>query len=60
LAAAYEAKKAKRLLESASKAGANTADALFGLGTYNYLADTVPSYVKGLRRSSSCRKGIAP
>lgn len=57
LAAAYEAKKAKRLLESASKAGANTADALFGLGTYNYLADTVPSYVKGLRALLFLPKG---
>jgi tetratricopeptide (TPR) repeat protein len=57
LAAAYEAKKAKRLLESASKAGATTADALFGLGTYNYLADTVPTYVRGLRALLGLPKG---
>lgn len=49
LAAAFEAKKAKKLLEVAARRGADTSDALFGLGTYNYMADTVPSYVKGLR-----------
>ncbi len=49
IAAAFEARKAKRLLESASIVGAERFDALFGLGAYNYVADTVPSYVKGLR-----------
>jgi tetratricopeptide (TPR) repeat protein len=57
LAAAQEAKKAKRLLESATSAGADTTDALFGLGTYNYVADTVPSYVKGLRALLFLPKG---
>jgi predicted Zn-dependent protease len=57
LAAAVEAKRAKRLLESASSAGADNPDALFGLGTYNYLADTVPSYVKGLRALLFLPKG---
>ncbi len=56
-AAAFEAKRAKRLLESASATGAKTSDALFGLGTYNYLADTVPSYVRGLRALLSLPKG---
>jgi len=49
LSAAFEAKKAKRLLETATKRGENPSDAFFGLGTYNYMADTVPNYVKGLR-----------
>lgn len=49
LGAAFEAKKAKKALETAVKHGAEAADASFGLGTYNYMADTVPSYVKGLR-----------
>jgi hypothetical protein len=57
LAAAFEAKRAKRLLESTSTSGAKTPDALFGLGTYNYLADTVPSYVKGLRALLFLPKG---
>jgi tetratricopeptide (TPR) repeat protein len=57
LAAAQEAKKAKRLLESATTADADTSDALFGLGTYNYVADTVPSYVKGLRALLFLPKG---
>jgi tetratricopeptide (TPR) repeat protein len=48
-AAAFEAKKAKRLLEQANESGADTSDALFGLGTYNYMADTVPAFIKGLR-----------
>lgn len=49
LTAAFEAKKAKRALESAAIQGSDATDARFGLGTYNYVADTVPSYVKGLR-----------
>jgi hypothetical protein len=57
LAAAFEAKRAKRLLESGSTSGAKSPDALFGLGTYNYLADTVPSYVKGLRAILALPKG---
>jgi hypothetical protein len=57
LAAAYEAKKAKKLLESASLEGDAAADALFGLGTYNYVADAVPSYVKGLRALLFLPKG---
>jgi len=57
LAAAFEAKKAKRLLESSSIAGEDATDARFGLGTYNYVADTVPSYVKGLRALLFLPKG---
>ncbi|HZN55646.1 MAG TPA: hypothetical protein VFB67_10040 [Candidatus Polarisedimenticolaceae bacterium] len=57
LGAAFEAKKAKRMLEVASREGADTSDALFGLGTYNYMADTVPSYVKGLRALLFLPKG---
>ena len=57
LAAAFEAKRAKRLLESSSNAGAKPSEALFGLGTYNYLADAVPSYVKGLRALLFLPKG---
>jgi len=57
LAAAFEAKKAKRSLESASIAGPDATDARFGLGTYNYVADTVPSYVKGLRALLFLPKG---
>jgi len=57
LAAAFEAKKAKRALESTAIAGADATDARFGLGTYNYVADTVPSYVKGLRALLFLPKG---
>ncbi len=57
LSAAFEAKKAKRLLESPSISGDAATDALFGLGTYNYVADTVPSYVKGLRALLFLPKG---
>jgi tetratricopeptide (TPR) repeat protein len=57
LSAAFEAKKAKHLLESASIPKANLPDAQFGLGTYNYVADTVPSYVKGLRALLFLPKG---
>jgi predicted Zn-dependent protease len=49
MAAAFEAKKAKKALEAAVRGGAEAADAYFGLGTYNYMADALPSYVKGLR-----------
>lgn len=47
--AAFEAKRAKKMLEKAAGRGADTSDALFGLGTYNYMADTVPAFIKGLR-----------
>jgi tetratricopeptide (TPR) repeat protein len=57
LAAAFEAKRAKRLLESDTLSAAAASDALFGLGTYNYVADTVPSYVKGLRALLFLPKG---
>ena len=49
LSAGFEAKKAKKSLEAAVRSGSDVADASFGLGTYNYMADTLPSYVKGLR-----------
>lgn len=57
VAAAFEAKKAKRLLETPSIEGKARVDALFGLGTFNYVADTVPSYVKGLRALLFLPKG---
>jgi hypothetical protein len=57
LGAAFEAKKAKKILEAASHGGADTSDALFALGTYNYMADTVPAYVKGLRALLFLPKG---
>jgi len=49
MAAAFEAKKAKRALETAVTNGAAAPDAYFGLGTYNYMADALPGFVKGLR-----------
>ena len=55
--AAFEAKKAKKILESAMGKGIRTQDALFGLGTYNYMADTLPSYIKGLRALLFIPKG---
>jgi tetratricopeptide (TPR) repeat protein len=57
LGAAYEAKKAKKLLEAAVASGVRPEDALFGLGTYNYMADTLPSYIKGLRALLFLPKG---
>jgi tetratricopeptide (TPR) repeat protein len=48
-AAGSEAKKAKRLLEAGTRAAPVAADAAFGLGTYNYMADRLPAFVKGLR-----------
>ena len=57
LAAGFEAKRAKRLLESDTLSAPAASDALFGLGTYNYVADTVPSYVKGLRALLFLPKG---
>ena len=56
-AAAFEAKKAKKLLEAAVVAGVRQDDALFGLGTYNYMADTLPSFIKGLRALLFIPKG---
>ena len=56
-AAAFEAKRAKRLLEAPAIEGKAHVDALFGVGTYNYIADTVPSYVKGLRALLFLPKG---
>lgn len=57
LGAAFEAKKAKKQLEAAVASGARPDDALFGLGTYNYMADTLPSYIKGLRALLFLPKG---
>jgi tetratricopeptide (TPR) repeat protein len=57
LSAAFEAKKAKKLLEAAAGTGIRANDALFGLGTYNYMADTLPSYIKGLRALLFIPKG---
>ena len=57
IAAAFEAKRAKKLLESPTLQGGARVDALFGLGTFNYVADTVPSYVKGLRALLFLPKG---
>ena len=57
LSAAFEAKRAKKLLEAAVQSGASAADASFGLGTYNYMADMVPSTVKGLRAILGLPKG---
>lgn len=48
-AAVSEAKKAKRLLEAGSRSGSIATDSSFGLGTYNYMADKAPAFVKGLR-----------
>jgi hypothetical protein len=49
-AAAREAKRARKLLESARSAGGDlSAEPLFGLGAYNYAADRLPAIVKGLR-----------
>jgi hypothetical protein len=49
LSAAGEARKAKRSLEGAIRSDVVAADAAFALGTYNYVADRVPAFVKGLR-----------
>jgi hypothetical protein len=57
MGAAFEAKKAKKLLEAAVASGARKDDALFGLGTYNYMADTLPSFIKGLRALLFLPKG---
>lgn len=49
--AGFEAKKAKRLLEAAERSGDHRigVEPLFGLGTYNYVADRLPAFVKGLK-----------
>ena len=57
MGAAFEAKKAKKLLEAAQAKGARTNETLFGLGTYNYMADTLPGYIKGLRALLFIPKG---
>ncbi len=49
LAAAFEAGKAKRTLERAMRDDPGGTDLLFALGTYNYMADRVSAFVKGLR-----------
>lgn len=49
LAAAFEAGKAKRTLERVVRDDPGRADPLFALGTYNYMADRVSAFVKGLR-----------
>jgi tetratricopeptide (TPR) repeat protein len=48
-AAGSEAKKAKRLLEAGYGSASVAPDSAFGLGTYNYMADRAPTFVKGLR-----------
>lgn len=49
VAAAFEAGKSKRALERVARADPGRADPLFALGTYNYMADRVSGFVKGLR-----------
>ncbi len=49
LAAAFDAKRAKRHLDRAGEHGPWAAETAFGLGTYLYVADRVPAIVKGLR-----------
>ena len=49
LKAAFEAKRAKRLLEGALDADGGPVEAYFGLGTYNYYASRVSALVKGIR-----------
>ena len=48
-AAAFAAKRAKKSLEAATNGEASAVEPLFGLGTYNYVADRVPAFVKGIR-----------
>ena len=48
-AAAVEARRTRRDLEVSRKAGGSGSEPLFGLGTYNYMADRVPAFVKGVR-----------
>lgn len=47
--AAFEAKKAKKLLEQAVAADSPPEDSDFGIGTYKYYADQLPTLLKGLR-----------
>ncbi len=49
LAAAFEAKRAKRFLDQALQSRAWSSEAAFSLGTYLYMADRVPAFVKGVR-----------
>lgn len=48
-AAAVEAKRARRDLQGLDGDNGLAVEALFGLGTYNYMADRLPAFVKGLR-----------
>jgi hypothetical protein len=47
--AAYEAKKARKLLLKSMKIGTSPAESAFGLGTYEYFAARLPAVVRGLR-----------
>jgi tetratricopeptide (TPR) repeat protein len=49
LKSAYEAKRAKRMLERSIKVGAHPPDVYFGLGMFNYYASQIPTILKGLR-----------
>jgi hypothetical protein len=49
LAAAFEARRARKHLQALSAPTGLEAEGLFGLGTYNYMADRLPAFVKGLR-----------
>jgi tetratricopeptide (TPR) repeat protein len=49
LPAAYEAKKSRKMLLRALQESGSGPDSCFGLGTYEYYADQLPSIVKGLR-----------
>ena len=49
LSAAFEAGRAKRLLDRYDRSGPASTDHLFALGTYNYMADRVSTFVKGIR-----------
>lgn len=57
LAAAFEAGKSKRTLERVVREDPARADPLFALGTYNYMADRVSAFVKGLRALLFLPKG---
>jgi len=47
--AAFEAKRANKWLKQAVADGSRPVESDFGLGTYEYFADRVPTMVKGLR-----------
>lgn len=48
-AAALEAKRARRDLSAVDPRDRLAVETLFGLGTYNYMADRLPAFVRGLR-----------